>query len=441
METEKKDHLINHEYQTLHEVVKALNQPGDIKSILESALRAITQFEEIKVQRKAGIFLADEAGKVLNLFAVIGDLSEEFMEKEKVVPYGSCLCGRAAESGELLMSESCFTDPRHERTFTDMTAHGHYIVPMKLHDRLVGIMFLYTNTEPSWYKHSQEVLLSIGGLMAHAVQSRQESRELEDYKNRLVEMVHAQTKSLVTANRDLEQKIEEKTRLSQRLEASARKLRDLGNHIQSIREEEKTRIAREVHDELGQALTGLKMDLAFLESDCAKDAEALKKIAQMKQATDATMRSVQRISAELRPVMLDTFGLWEAVSSQLEEFQKRSGLKTELKGSLDGMESDPELETILFRIFQETLTNVLRHADASRVSVCFSLENESVIMKVSDNGKGLDLKKTEDAQSLGILGMRERALMRNGSVEFENERGALVTVRIPLNARRRVDES
>ncbi len=420
-----------------------LNQPGDIKSILESALRAITQFEEIKVQRKAGIFLADEAKKVLKLFAVIGNLSEEFIEKEQEVPYGSCLCGRAAESGELLMSESCFTDPRHDRTFTDMTAHGHYIVPLKLHDRLVGVMFLYTNTEPSWYKHSQEVLLSIGGLMAHAVQAKQESQELEDYKDHLVDMVQEKTQNLMTVNQNLQKEIEEKTRLSQRLEAGARQLRDLGNHIQSIREEEKTRIAREVHDELGQALTGLKMDLTFLGNECANDSEALKKITQMKQATDETMRSVQRISAELRPVMLDTFGLWEAVSCQLEEFQKRSGLQTELTGSLEGMESDAELETILFRIFQETLTNILRHADASRVSVCFALENGWVVMKVSDNGKGLDLKKIEDAHSLGILGMRERALIRNGLVEFANEtgKGALVTVRIPLNSKRVTDES
>ena len=176
---------ITEEYRILHKVAQVLQAQGELEAMLQEAMRAITGFDELKVENKAGIFLVNERKRVLQLFTTVGDFSDEFLEKEKEVPFGDCLCGRVALSGNLMMSESCYSDSRHERIFSDMTAHGHYIVPLKTSDNLIGVMFLYTNTNPVWYEHSQEVLLSIGGLIADAIQKKQVDKELEEYRNQL----------------------------------------------------------------------------------------------------------------------------------------------------------------------------------------------------------------------------------------------------------------
>ncbi|MDH3256867.1 MAG: GAF domain-containing protein, partial [Nitrospinota bacterium] len=195
---------ITEEYRILHKVAQILQTTGELKGMLQDVLRAITGFEELKVENKAGIFFAEENDKVLRLFTTVGEFSKEFLEKEKEVPFGDCLCGRVAESGQILMSESCFTDPRHERTFSDMTAHGHYIVPLKTSEKLVGVMFLYTNTNPVWYQHSQEVLLSIGGLIANTIERKRIDEELRLFKNHLEDQVKHRTSELRESQRVLE---------------------------------------------------------------------------------------------------------------------------------------------------------------------------------------------------------------------------------------------
>ena len=253
---------VTEEYRILHKVAQILQTPGELKSMLQNAMRAITEFDELRVENKAGIFIADKNHKVLRLFTTVGAFTDEFLEKEKEVPFGDCLCGRVAASGELLMSESCFADPRHERTFSDMKAHGHYIVPLKSADKLIGVMFLYTNTYPSWYQHSQEVLLSMGGLIADTIKRKQIDEELNQHRNSLEDLVEVRTAELTKINQRLVDEIEDHKQTQEILLNSQEQLRKLSNQIQAIREEEKSRISREVHDELGQALTALKMDLS-----------------------------------------------------------------------------------------------------------------------------------------------------------------------------------
>ncbi len=408
--------LMTREYQVLHEVAQTLQVPQPTCSMLEKVLEILTQFDELKVEHKAGLFLADEESKVLRLYTTIGDFSDEFLKKEKVVPYGDCLCGRVAESGELLMSEDCFTDTRHERRFTDMTAHGHYIVPLKSRDQLVGVLFLYTNTQPSWYQHSQEVLLSIGGLIADAIIRSHNEEELARYRDQLEERVKERT-------RDLEQ--------------VRSQLRNLSHRLQSVREEEKARLAREVHDELGQDLTALKLDLAWMERRLKEQPKALEgKIETMSRFIDDTISKVQKISTELRPAVLDVLGLAEALKWQGREFENRTGIKCAFTIEPDPLELDAERSTALFRIFQETLTNIIRHAKADVVNVqCRKKEGEVVLM-VADNGCGVDPKKISDPHSLGLVGIRERALAYGGEVTIDGQSGTgtTVTARLPLAA-------
>ncbi len=236
---------ITEEYRILHKVAQILQTTGELKGILQEVLQAITGFEELKVENKADLFLADEDKKVLRLFTTFGDFSTEFLANEREVPFGNCLCGRVALSGQMLVSDSCFTDPRHERTYDDMTAHGHYIVPLKAGEKLVGVMFLYTNTHPSWYQHSQEVLLSIGGLIANTIEKKKVDDELEEYRNRLVSLVKLRTNELTNANARLLGEIKDQ-------EKTQEELHQLSIQTERIREEEKCEISRKVHDQLGQ---------------------------------------------------------------------------------------------------------------------------------------------------------------------------------------------
>jgi len=426
---------VTEEYRILHKVAKILQSPSDLEKLLQDAMQSIIEFKELKVENKAGIFLADEKKRVLRLFNTYGAFSEEFLEKEKEVPFGDCLCGRVAVSGELLMSESCFSDVRHERTFSDMKVHGHYIVPLKSQGYLVGVMFLYTDTNPSWYQHSQEVLLSIGGLIADTIQRKKLEEELARHRQTLEDLIVKRTENLRATNQTLLDEIEKHEETQKTLLNSQDQLRKLSNQIQTIREEEKSRISREVHDELGQSLTGLKMDLLHVKDKCPEESVELREqLEAMIAVVDNTIKSVQRIAMELRPPILDAFGICEAIVWQARECTKKLGIRFDLQGLQEQVKIEQDLQTTLFRVFQETLTNIVRHAAASRVEVSLYTESECLILMIRDNGKGMNEDDIKHSDSLGLIGIRERVHAWEGEVEFQGSpgKGTTVTVKIPL---------
>jgi len=295
-----------------------------------------------------------------------------------------------------------------------MKPHGHYIVPLKSFNNLVGVLFLYTDIHPSWYQHSQEVLLSIGGLIANTIERKQIDEELDAHRNRLEEIVASRTRDLVQ---------------------SKEQYRKLSNQIQQVREEEKSRIAREVHDQLGQELTVLKIDTIQLGKKIPAGQKDLQsKIESMTQMIDDTIKSVQYIATELRPPILDAFGVCEAISWQAKEYQKRHGLQFDINFSQNQVEIDKRLQTSLFRIFQESVTNILRHANASRVQVSMNYENGNLIVVIEDNGIGIKKEDLESSESLGLIGIKERVYPWDGQVSFEGSpgKGTIVTITIPL---------
>ena len=224
------------------------------------------------------------------------------------------------------------------------------------------------------------------------------------------------------------------------LKDSREQLRALAAYLQSVREEERTRIAREVHDELGQALTGLKMDIAWLEKKFAEAGHfpALRflrqKTREMPEVVDEIISTVRKIATELRPGVLDDLGLEAAIEWQIHDFQKRTGIKCEFASNLKDIRLSQERATAVFRIFQETLTNVVRHANASRVKIKLEATRGKLMLEVQDNGKGVTARDLSGVKSLGLLGMRERAMMLDGEVTIVGRRGKGTTVglRIPL---------
>ena len=213
-------------------------------------------------------------------------------------------------------------------------------------------------------------------------------------------------------------------------------LRDFSIRIQNIREEERTNIAREIHDELGQQLTGLKMDLSWIHKKLdVDDIIVNEKISDALKIIDLTIQSVRRIATELRPSILDDLGLIAALEWQCEEFQNRFNINASFFSNVSFVAIEKDTATALFRICQESLTNVVRHSGANKTITTLHLEHGSLKLQISDNGIGFDLDKIKVKKTLGILGMRERANMINADYSISsNNTGTTILVIVPLHA-------
>jgi signal transduction histidine kinase len=234
----------------------------------------------------------------------------------------------------------------------------------------------------------------------------------------------------------LQNRIERETRTMASLERSREQLRKLSAYQQDVREQERIRIAREIHDQLGQSLTILKMDLSWLKKHFSdKMTDISEKLGTMSQVIDEALKSLHAVTAELRPVILDDFGLAAAIEWQVEEFRNRSGIHCRMENSGFEPELPKDQATALFRIFQETLTNILRHAQADQVVICLEESGGDVMLQVRDNGRGITEAEINDPKSFGLLGMRERLYPWNGSVTFKGQpgEGTQVTVRLPYH--------
>jgi signal transduction histidine kinase len=222
---------------------------------------------------------------------------------------------------------------------------------------------------------------------------------------------------------------------SERLRESEDKLRRLAAHLISVREEERAHIAREIHDELGQVLTGLKMEVGWLAKRLTSP-ELIEKTDSMGKLIDSTVQTVRKIATGLRPEMLDDMGLIAAVGWQAKEFQKRTGIRCRVKLPPE-VKLDIDVSTTMFRIFQEILTNVARHSRATRVDIDLEIGAEHVALEVADNGVGITDNDRSGKKSLGLLGMHERALLFGGDVQIVGtpSHGTRVSVSIPLKGK------
>jgi PAS domain S-box-containing protein len=237
------------------------------------------------------------------------------------------------------------------------------------------------------------------------------------------------------------QDITERKRAEEQLKATTEQLRALSARLQSAREQEGIRIARELHDELGAALSSLRWDFEEVvevisgSADQSEFANLKKRIEGMIGLTDTTVNAVRRIASELRPIALDELGLSEALEWQARQFQERTGIIVECDCHQENVELTGEQSTAVFRIFQEALTNILRHADATKVYIQLHKQTGAVILKISDNGRGITDDEKSGQVTLGLLGMRERAHLIGGTININGSdgKGTVITVRIPIS--------
>lgn len=333
---------------------------------------------------------------------------------------------------------------------TDLT--GRFVRTNRTYQDLLGYsekefdsLSIQTLTHPDELARTQE-------LLGELIEGRREQFEIE---KRFITKTGAViwVRSSVSLIRDqrgepqniiaIVEDITERKQAEAQLRASSEQLRALSARLQAAREEEGTRIAREIHDELGSALTILRWDLESLDKvisesgDHSQNKMWRERIESMLKLTETTIGSVRRISSELRPSVLDDLGLVEAIEWQAQEFQDRTGTIVAFDCTLENVDLSREQSTAVFRIFQEALTNIIRHAQATKIDIALRKEANHFELVISDNGRGITEEEKLSQRSLGLLGIRERAHLINATVEIVGieEQGTQITVRVPRSDR------
>ncbi|HWI41590.1 MAG TPA: ATP-binding protein [Verrucomicrobiae bacterium] len=288
---------------------------------------------------------------------------------------------------------------------------------------------------------SEQVSLRTAELQALNDELRREVAERHQAEEKVLklnaeleERVSERTWELLAANEQCRAVIALQQKAEEDLTRSRQELRDLNAHLQSVRERERTRISREIHDELGQSLTALKLDTSWLSKRLNPEQVPLaEKTSSMITLIDSVIGTVKRLAAELRPGILDDLGLPAAIEWEMKQFAGRTGIDCRAEFIPPDFTTDVERSTTLFRVFQETLTNIARHAEASEVRVLVQKEGETLTMVVSDNGRGISEAELRGSKSLGLLGMRERIHLLNGRVVISGSpgEGTSVTVTVP----------
>jgi len=376
------------ELETVNAIAVTVSQSLDLDEILEKALDKV--LEVMGLEAKGGMFLLNVGEQKLRLRVHHG-LSPEFVHREAEIAVGECLCGMVAESGEVLISGSSFEDDRHTRC-RELDPHSHIIVPLKSRDRVLGVMFLYLRGEYQPGAAEKQLFASIGSQIGVAIEN---ARLYENMRFYIRQTAKAQ-------------------------------------------EDERKRIARELHDDTTQALIDLSRRLDNLATSREQLSETvIERLEEFQELIDSILGGVRRFSRDLRPSVLDDLGLLPALE-WLTHNLEGDGIKTELKVYGDRRRMPSEAELVLFRIVQEALNNVRRHSQASRVVTTVEFDEGRVRIIVDDNGQGFELPdRTGDLVAmgkLGLVGMHERAHLLDGTLTVRSEpgKGTTVTVEAPV---------
>ncbi len=392
-------------------------------SMPEAAVITATKGEvgiELAVQERPDVILLDIIMPGMDGYEVCGKLKE--LDSVKHIP--------------IIMLTAARTDAESKIKALDLGADTFLTKPIEEAELMAQIKAMLR------IKKSEDILRNEKDYLDEVIKERTKNLEQEivkrietenDLRSSLNDVEIGKRASL-NLMEDLQLEVSEKTSAQKGLEKSKLQLRELNIHAQNIRENERTEISREIHDVICQALTALKFDLSWIQKYAEiTNEEVLTKIAGMNKLIDETTSSVQRISTELRPGILDDLGLTYALDWQCNEFAKRTEIKCSLKLTPQDISISEKISVGLFRVVQESLTNVARHAKATKVEVSLSKTDNKVELKIIDNGIGINEESTKDPKSLGLLGITERVYSINGEVSFSGKKDIGTEVKVVVH--------
>ncbi|HEV8722580.1 MAG TPA: GAF domain-containing protein [Candidatus Binatia bacterium] len=383
------------ELSALFAVTSAASQSLETGQILREVAQKITEIFSFDATR---VFLLDDAKEELQAKAT-HETHPDFASGATRLKIGKGISGAVVATGEAMIISDTSTDPRYLELTTTRNA-------LKTQQKFLASFPI---------KYKDQVLGAITCVGRHP-------RQLADHEIQLINSMSSQIAVALENSRYYEQTRKQATQL-----------RNYAVRQESIRELERTRISREIHDELGQALTALKLEVSLLRTKLRGDSDLKQRIGEISEMLDGTIQTVRKIATQLRPDVLDKLGLIPAIEWHLQEFRKRTGIKSDFASRPSELHLTEPQSTAFFRILQEALTNVARHARASRVRIRLVHRDGQTFLLVEDNGVGIDAEKITDPDSLGLLGMQERARALGGRVIVRRNRrnGTMVTACIP----------
>lgn len=390
------------ELAALHAVASAASQSLDLPAVLRAALQEITQIFTFDA---TAAYLLNDTHDELHVRAAFDDPPDWFAGAGTTsFKLGQGIAGTVAMTGEAIVIGDILNDPAYER------------LSLTKRTRQDGRRFIAGF--PINYKGE-----TVGVIMCVGQQPRQLAKDE-------VQLIASMCNQAAVAI--------ENARLYEQTQKQTEQLRNLATHLETVREQERSRISREIHDEIGQTLAALKFDATWIKGKLSIHQPALAdRLAEMSTMIDNTIQAIRKIAARLRPDILDKLGLAAAIEWQLQDFRKRTGIQYHFAADPIDSRLNERQATTLFRIFQESLANVARHSHATRVNIDLEQQDAQVFLRVDDDGDGIEGDKVFDTQSLGLLGMRERAAALGGNVTVErnHSRGTTMTAYLPIDHR------
>ena len=415
-------------------ILKSGTTPPEVYKELWSTISSGSEWRgEFKNRKKSGEYywglvsisgIKNAQGEITNFMAV----KEDFTERKKVQ--------EALQESEAMWRSLTENSPDHVMLL-DRNAKVLFInksVSNLTKDEIIG-QSVYKFILPDYHKAAQECfekVLQNGQTESYETRFYTNTEDAQYYSMRVGPVYKSEEiAALVSSSTN----ITEQKKIEKRLRESHDRLRSLAGRLQMIREEERAIVARAIHDDLGQALTAIKMDLSWLKKNTTIDNETLTdKYDKMLDLTNSSIQTVKRIVTELRPVILDDLGLLPAIEWQKDEFQNRSNIQCNLSINRKDIMLNNEISIAVFRIFQETLTNIARHSKATKIDINLDFQDDGVfIMEIKDDGVGIKKEQVESPESFGLISMRERIKLLKGEMEISgvHEKGTLVKASIP----------
>ena len=418
----------------IREVTESVHQSIDPQDVFENAVESMSK--NIDGVQSVGIFLVEGEEAVLKAYRGIPDW---FVKRIRKIPKTKGFIWKTIIDGEQRYVADADEDTVIGPAGRELGIKSYLSMPIKNGGKTIGAIGINSYQKNVFNEEELKLLIIVARQIETSINNAYQAAAIQIAHEELEGRVEERTAELLKTNELLKQEITDRKHAEIQLIQSREQLRKLATRMQSIREEEITRVARGIHDDLGQLLTVLKIEISLMDKKLSSASNGgqsypVKQIKSILELIDSAIFRVQKISTELRPAVLDTLGLVEAIKYQAKEFESRSGIHCEVDINTKNIAFNQERSIAIFRVLQESLTNIVRHANATKIKISLKLAADDLVLEVEDNGIGIKNSDIVNPKSIGILGMKERVLVLGGDLKIRGipKKGTIVSVKLPL---------